>query len=301
MKNQSENKGDKTPLFDRLEYGKDLALISLSIFEKNKVFLIFPLLSTLVLLLILGSFTAVILGTVGIDTSGNLFDISIKNLGTAENYTLLFIFYLVSHFVVIFFNMGLIHCVLMYFNGKNPKVRDGLFLSISRMGSIILWSMLTATIGFIFQIIENKSESIGAIVAHLFGMIWSVGTFFVVPIVAYENLSVNQAIKQSVKLLKDTWGERVGASFAFGIIGVLIVIAILTPVFIIFQINDLGWMPFLLIAGFTCTIISSFWAALDGMFKAAAYQYVLGAPTGEFEKDKLSFIFTKKLKQKDSI
>ena len=161
--------------------------------------------------------------------------------------------------------------------------------------------MLTATIGFIFQIIENKSESIGAIVAQLFGMIWSVGTFFVVPIVAYENLSVNQAIKQSVKLLKDTWGERVGASFAFGIIGVLIVIAILTPVFIIFQINDLGWMPFLLIAGFTCTIISSFWAALDGMFKAAAYQYVLGAPTGEFEKDKLSFIFTEKLKQKDSI
>jgi hypothetical protein len=60
-------------------------------------------------------------------------------------------------------------------------------------------------------------------------------------------------------------------------------------------------MPFLLIAGFTCTIISSFWAALDGMFKAAAYQYVLGAPTGEFEKDKLSFIFTEKLKQKDSI
>ena len=109
MKNQTENEGNKTPLLDRLEYGKDLALISLSIFKKNKVFLIFPLLSTLVLLLILGSFSAVILGTVGIDTSGNLFDISIKNWGAAQNYTLLFILYLVSYFVIIFFNMGLIH------------------------------------------------------------------------------------------------------------------------------------------------------------------------------------------------
>ena len=301
MKNQTENEGNKTPLRDRVEYGWDLALISFSIFEKNKVFLIFPLLSTLVLLFILGSFSAVILGTVGIDTSGNLFDISIKNWGAAENYTLLFIFYLVSHFVVIFFNMCLIHCALMYFNGKKPKVRDGLLLSISRIGSIILWSMLTATVGFIFQIIENKSESIGAIVAQLFGMIWSVGTFFVVPIVAYENLSVNQAIKRSVKLLKDTWGEQVGASFAFFIIGVLIGTAILTPVYIIIQVNDLGWIPFLLIVGFAVTIIGSFGAAVEGMFKAAAYQYVLGAPTGEFEKDKLGVIFTEKLKLKDSI
>ena len=88
------------------------------------------------------------------------------------------------------------------------------------------------------RIIEDKNEKIAAVIAGIFGMLWSVLTFFVIPVMAYENLGVFQAIKRSSSLLKNTWGERVGANFAFGMIGFIMFILIAVPAgFLVGMIN----------------------------------------------------------------
>ena len=112
--------------FERLSNGWKIAINSFKILKANQQLIIFPILSGLSLLLIIGSFFAVILGNAGWD-----FD-NIAEPGTGGSYFLMFLFYVVNYFVVVFFNMALIHCTRLYFKGEEPTVAKGLAFSMSR-------------------------------------------------------------------------------------------------------------------------------------------------------------------------
>ena len=281
----------KKPITNKLEIGWDLAMISFSVLLKNKVLFIFPILSTISLLFVLASFLGGVIAITNIHIPENIIEYIFEELMISANYMMLFAFYLVNYFVIIFFNMGLMHSALMVFNGNKPKVGRALLFCFSRIGSIFVWSILSATVGFIFRLIEDKSEYIGSIISGLLGMLWSVMTFFVVPIMAYEKLNLKAAIKRSSKLLKKTYGERLGAFSAFGILWILILIAVIIPIYVLYRNNHLSNDMFLYTVGIFVCIISVFMATADIIFKAAAYQFSVGGATGEFDKGNLDSIF----------
>ena len=78
-------------VFERLSNGWKIAMNSFKIIKANKQLIIFPILSGLSLLLIMGSFFAVILGSAEWD-----FD-KIAKPGTVTSYLLIFLFYVVIH------------------------------------------------------------------------------------------------------------------------------------------------------------------------------------------------------------
>ncbi|MFO7898611.1 MAG: DUF6159 family protein [Planctomycetota bacterium] len=275
--------------FDRLANGWSLAWESVKIVWANKKLMVFPIISTIVLVLVLGSFTGVLFGTGTVDA---LLEEGEGGRTTQEEvlgYVLLFAFYFVSWFIIIFFNMALIHCANYAMNGAEFSVGTGLSFSFSRIGAVAGWALVSATVGVILRIIEDRSDRIMQIVVSLIGMAWAILTFFVIPVIAYEDLGPFAAIKRSGELFKRTWGERVGARFAFGLVGFALVLLIALPVgILLFLVHPVAGI----VGAILCiVVISVLTATAQTVFKAAAYQYAIGRPVESFSSQRLENAF----------
>lgn len=187
---------------------------SLAVLRQDPELIWFPIISGSVSLVILGSFAWPMYqkygqaGPTGVDS-----------------YLYIFLFYLLSYFIVNFFNTGLITCVALRFQGKNPTFSDGWKNAVRHIGPIFLWSLLAATVGMILRALENRSGLIGRIVTSIIGMVWSLLTYFVVPLLVLENFSVPHAIRRSGELFKQTWGENVIGNVSIGLVFMLLMLA----------------------------------------------------------------------------
>src|SRR5580700_2928054 len=103
----------------KLSNGWKISLYSFSVLRENKNLIIFPILSTVSMILIFGSVITAVLAANDWDPAN--FDVHNRALG----YFFLFLFYLVNYFIVVFFNMALIECTRLYFHGQKPTVADG--------------------------------------------------------------------------------------------------------------------------------------------------------------------------------
>ena len=101
--------------FDRLSNGWKIAMSSFKVLKENKQLIVFPILSGISLIILSGLFTVGILAAFGWDMD-NLYT------GGITQYLILFGFYLINYFVVVFFNMALIHCTRLYFHGEEVTI-----------------------------------------------------------------------------------------------------------------------------------------------------------------------------------
>jgi len=65
-----------------------------------------------------------------------------------------------------------------------------------------------------------------SIVRSILGTAWAVITYFVVPVMIFENQAPTAAIGRSVSLMKATWGENAGAQFGIGIVSFVLLLVI---------------------------------------------------------------------------
>jgi len=272
--------------FDRLSNGWTLAMNSLKVLKENKQLIIFPVLSGISLVLIMGSFVLVFLGVNGWS------DENIEDPGTIGNYLYLFLFYLVNYFIVVFFNMGLIHCTRLYFRGEEVSINAGLRFSLSRIGTIFSWAVFAATVGTILRIIQEESGFIGKIITGIIGIVWNIATFFVVPVIAYEDLGPIAAFKRSSQLMKQKWGESLGATFSFGLIQFLAMIVLVIPLFFIGNmIHPIGGIALALMGVF---IIATIFSAAQTIFVSAVYHNINDEPVKHFNQQMIDGLFQKK-------
>src|SRR4026209_452577 len=253
-----------------------LAMNSFKVLKENKQLIIFPVLSGISLVLIMGSFVLIFWGV------NRWSDENVEDPGTIGNYLYLFLFYLVNYFSVVFFNMSLIHCTRLYFRGEEVSINAGLRFSLSRIGTIFSWSVFAAIVGTILRIIQEESGIIGKIITGLIGIVWSIATFFVVPIIAYENLGPIAAFKRSAQMMKQKWGESLGANFSFGLIQFLAMIVLMIPCFIIgSMINIYLGVALGLLGAF---IISAIFSAAQTIFVSAVYHNINDEPVKHFNQ-----------------
>lgn len=192
-------------------------------------------------------------------------------------YVFLFAYYLLSYFIIIFLNTGLITCANKRLNGGDPTLSDGFLNAKKHIGKIFVWALISATVGIILGMATNNRR--GRIVGSVIGMAWNLLTFFVIPIMIFENKSVIQSIKKSGSLFKKTWGKNVISRFSMGIFfwvlsfagAILLMISFSTASSaIIIPVSALAVIYFVVLA-----IIS---LSLNGIFVATLYIY---ATTGE--------------------
>ena len=257
-------------------FSRSLALAkqSWSILRDNPQLGLFPLVSSIVTLFVIVSFAipAIFLFE-GIKSK--------DDLGVAH-YALMFGFYLVTYFIVIFFNAGLISCANEIFAGRKATFADGFRNSLKHVGPIFLYALISATVGVILRMISERAGIFGRIVIAILGMAWSILTYFVAPILVLENKSPFAAIKESGMMLRKTWGERLivngSLSMVFGLLGALAFIPMAAGGVII---ASGAIVPGILVIAFGVIYligISLVSTTLQGVFQTAVYMY---ARTGQ--------------------
>jgi hypothetical protein len=205
---------------------------------------------------------------------------------------LTFLFYLVNYFVVVFFNMALIHCTHLYFKGEEVTINKGLQFSMSRIGVIFSWAIFAATVGTILKYIQENTGIIGKIITGLLGVVWNIATFFVVPVIAYENLGPIQAFKRSAGLMKEKWGESLGSTFSFGLVQLLALLVITLPLFLLgSMIHILLGVALALLSFFVIMAIIS---AAQTIFISAVYHNITGDPVEHVNQQLVDNLFVHK-------
>ncbi len=133
------------------------------------------------------------------------------------HYLVLFAFYLVTYFIVVFFNSGLVFCVEKRLVGEQPTVRDGLAAAFANAGRIFQWALLSATVGVLLRVAEDRLNWLAGLIAALAGLAWSLATTFVVPVLVHDQVGPIEALKRSADAFRRAWGEAVIANIGLGL------------------------------------------------------------------------------------
>lgn len=119
---------------------------------------------------------------------------------------------------------------------RSETVSGALGLAIKRTPSLILWSLIQGTVGFFLNLMTSSKHPLADLIIDLiFGVAWSLLSFFVLPVILFENKSTFLAIKESIQLARNLWGKR--GFISFGLWGLLTVFLFLLGVGVI----ALGW------------------------------------------------------------
>ncbi len=272
--------------FERLSTGWTITMNSFSILKKNKQLIIFPVLSGISLVLVMGIFILGILAPVGWDVD------YINTDNQVVNYAVLFGFYFVNYFIIVFFNMALIHCTKLFFEGEEVSLAIGLKFSAGRIGVIVSWAFFAATVGTILKIIQENTGIVGKIITGLLGIVWGVTTFFVVPVIAYENLGPIAAFKRSTQLMKEKWGESLGSTFSLGLIKLVVFLLAAVPLVLIAM-----YVNILLCAGLaimTAFVIFAVFSAAETIFISSVYHNITGNIDDHFNQQVIDGLFVVK-------
>lgn len=276
--------------FDRLSKGWRMGIASLKIIQKNKQLVLFPIISGVALILVVASFVGITYASFGTD-----FD-RIAQESTATDYVLTFLYYLIGYFVIVFFNVGLVHCTRIYLQGGEPNFADGVRFSMKRIPTILGWAVLSATVGLLLKAIQENSGVVGNILASIIGVVWSIVTFFVVPVLAYEEVGPFEALKRSGKIMKEKWGESIGASFSFGILSLVAILIIAVPLGFVFgMIHPVLGFSIGILAVF---LIQSVVSSAEMVFIATVYHSVVEEqPVDAFDSGLIDDLFVHKEKK----
>ena len=273
-------------MFRKISYTWRLMMTSWDVLKKDKALLLFPLLSGLSCLVVLASF-AVPMWLTGAWAPP-------KHEATQAQqviyYGTLFSFYLANYFVITFFNTAIISCALLRMAGGEPTVGDGFREAAARLPQIAGWALLSATVGLILRVIEDRSEKVGRIVSGLLGMAWTVLSYLVVPVLVVERKGPVEALKSSSALLKKTWGEQLIGNFSFGgVFAILMLPAIGLVVFGYLSGSAVALIACVALAVVYLLALSLVQSALQSIFQAAVYLYARdGSEPAGFSTDMLS-------------
>ena len=189
-------------------------------------------------------------------------------------YGTLFVFYVCNYFIVVFFNAAIVACAVIRLGGGNPTIADGLRAAASRLPVIAGWALVSATMGLVLRVIEDRSEKIGQIVAGLLGMAWTITSFLVVPILVVENKNPIAALKDSAVLLKKTWGEQLVSNFSFGMIFLLLAIPVFGLMILGFFLGSgVALAACVGLAVIYLIVLALVQSALQAIFQTALYVY----------------------------
>lgn len=277
-------------MFDKFSRSWELVKASASVLRSDKELMLFPLISGVATLVVLATFLIPMFalrifegGNVGV--GGALFG---------------FLFYFCQYSVIIFFNCALVGAAMIRLDGGDPTLADGFAAAKARIPSILGYAAIAATVGVLLQALKSRDNNfLVRLIGSGLGAAWTLATFLVVPVLVSRNVGPIDALKQSVALLKKTWGENaignVGIGAAFGLITFAVVLVGIGLAFAAAQVS----MGLAIAVGALFLIgvllLGVYQAALSGIYSAALYRYAVSHETpAAFQGVRLEQAFAQK-------
>ncbi|MDZ5810806.1 DUF6159 family protein [Halorubrum sp. AD140] len=194
--------------------GFDITRDSLRVFTREPSLLLLPVLS----LLAVGSAFAVLAAI--LFQQGLVASLVTNDL---YQYGVLFCAIAISSSVATFFNAAVVHCAAQLFDGNSTSVRDGLAAAWRARRQIAAWAVVSATLGTVLYILDEKFGVVGGLTRAVFNLAWALLTFFIVPVIVLDQRrDLRSQLRQSGSLFRDTWGESVSATLGVSFIFLLV-------------------------------------------------------------------------------
>lgn len=178
--------------------GLDLLRICLGVVRKDKEILVFGALAITLSACALGAYLSIIMSGV---TLQELEDAAVE----PAFYFALFPYYVVAYFIASFFNTAAMACASIRLMGGAPTVYDGLAVASRHIGQLFAWAVAAATVGVVIAAIRSRSRGWHRLGARATEIAWSAGTFFVIPVMVYEDMGPLDAIPRSFRIVGKTW------------------------------------------------------------------------------------------------
>lgn len=270
----------------------DLTKTSFSVVRQDKELLWMPVLSGLASLV-------TVLAIAGVGFGSGLWPETQNADGTANlpGFLLAFVLYILLAFVGLFFNAAVVAAASERLGGGDPTLGSALRAAWAKAGRLFVWSIVVATVNVILQAARERSGALGKVLASLAGFAWNLATFFMVPILLFEQQSLGASLKRSGGLFKQTWGETVVGHGGLGLVATVAGFgAFLVGVLAIAALSGLGTVGFaagvvILVVGMLA--VTAFFSVLQGVYKAALYRYATsGQAAGGFQPEQLGAAFT---------
>lgn len=190
-----------------------------------------------------------------------------------------------AYVVTVFFNAALISAALERLRGGDPDIGSGLRHAMRHIHHIVLWAIISATVNIVLRALERRFPQF---VVSLIGGAWEFLTFFVVPVMVSENHGPITSIKRSFSIVRQTWGRQLTASFGFFLVYIAAFVVAVIPALLLALIVPLaGIVLGIVLVGFALSVVQ----ALEGVFKAALYDYVMGEQPEGFDLPTLQNAF----------
>lgn len=277
-------------MFTKLSNSWNLMKASWAVLREDKELIIFPILSTVAVILVTISFAVPMF-------FAGFFDKGVLNDNGILKYVVGFVFYFVQYTIIIFSNTALVGAAMIRLRGGNPTVSDGFKIAFDHITTILGYAFISATVGLILRSISERSGIFGKIVVSILSFAWNLATFLVIPVLVVENIGPIDAIKRSTSLLKKTWGEQIAGNLSIGLVfGLLMIGTILLAIPVFISISSLGSTPLVIVTaiGFVLTLVmlALISSTLGSIYEAAVYIYAAeGKTTGFFEERLVSEAF----------
>jgi len=199
-------------------------------------------------------------------------------IGVGLEYVVLLVLYFVTTFFSTYFSAALVHAANEAFHGREPGVIDSMRAVSGRIGPILVWSAVAATVSVLLKVLEESDNPLASIARSLFALGWAVTTFFVVPVIVFEEVSVKSMFTKSAGAFKDTWGETLGAGFgitlivsAVGIVLIVLALGLSLPLAAVFPAA--GIFSAILLVGAAVAFAYLLSQTIWGIVKTALYVY----------------------------
>jgi hypothetical protein len=209
----------------------------------------------------------------------------------------------VATFVTIYTGVGLAAASAQVMEGQDATLRSGLAVARRHTGAIAKWALVQTTVGLIINALQQLAQSqnglfriVGLVVSALMSVAWALASFFVIPLIAFEDLTPRDALKRSVSLIKERWGEGVVGSASIGIIvGLAGFLPAILLIFIGIKVGAAGGVVLIAVGAVVLLVAAVISNTLTQVFRVALYRFATGAPeTPGFASDDLASAFGQK-------
>ena len=197
----------------------------------------------------------------------------------------IFLTYMIGSIVVVFWNSAIIVSAHERLTGGDPSIMTGIKAAFSRIHIIVLWGIITGTVGLLLRIardaISNNQKASPAvkllayIVLWLVEVAWWIYTFFIIPMIVLEKKGIGEGLRDSRALFRKTWGENVVSGLGIGFMSIIGIVFSVIIGFLVMSFSPMaGIIIMITMIGLTILLCNT----AEVVVVAALYEY---AKTGK--------------------